>query len=585
MSKSMLNPPEREKYSRGKLVKNATKALFNLFGEDASEKQIKSKMEAVHTAVEKAPIGPKKADTLKQVAVDQDLTLQNVKDIEKLYAYKAGGGGKENIFGEVKQVLRAMTNKPTSGQLDAEDFGGARTTREARKKAGEAFIGGSLLGLGTGAGALIAWNSFNASPPPSEFKKAFSKAHNAGENTFMFKGKEYTTDVRKGKAKGGELGDDNYDFEEYRRRFLEETLQDRREQEEAEKERREANERRTAETLKEKMTEGEKRAIAEETMRLNDEAAERYYEDENRLGFDKGGLPDLTGDGKVTQADVLKGRGVFNEGSVVEESLLDQKQAFRTEQRNNFLRAGKSVTMAEMRAGFAADKKFGSDYSLMNKEKRNSIDKTQAVFETKEGTPEGEKSREEARTMIEERKNKAEGSLMMPVEGMPVDTYDNIPPEEMEEAMASQLPDDEMEDSYTSYVMDESLDDNEQEYLAGVLENDPRLSDILDKVITVASEFSGAGEVDGPGTGVSDSIPARLSDGEFVMTKKATDQLGADNLQVMMDDAERAYDGGYQMKAMGGVMDEEDPADPMMSKTQEEIEKLMMGANRMPSLQ
>lgn len=487
----MLNPLEREKYSRGKLVKNATKALLDLFGEDASEKQIKSKMEAVHTAVEKAPIGPKKADTLKQVAIDQDLTLQNVKDIEKLYAYKSGGGGKENIFGEVKQVLRAMTTKGTSGQLDAEDFGGARTTREARKKAGEAFIGGSLLGTGAGAGAVIAWNAFNNSPPPSEFKKAFSKAHNAGKNTFMFEGKEYTTDVRKGKAKGGELGDEDYDYEEYRRRFLEETLQERREQEKREEERRAANERRTAETLQEKMTEGEKRAIAEETRLLNEEAAKRYYEDKNRLGFDKGGLPDLTGDGKVTQADVLKGRGVFNEG----------------------------------------------------------------------------------------------GSLMVPEEGMPVDTYDNIPPEEMDEAIASQLPDNEMEDSYTSYVMDESLDDEEQEYLATVLQNDPRLSDILDKVITVASEFSGAGEVDGPGTGVSDSIPARLSDGEFVITKKATDQIGADNLQVMMDEAERAYDGGYQMKAIGGYM-EEDPEeqDSPLSQTDEEIKKLMMGANKMPSL-
>ena len=495
MNKSMLNPLEREKYSRGKLVKNATKALLDLFGEDASEKQIKSKMEAVHTAVEKAPIGPKKADTLKQVAIDQDLTLQNVKDIEKLYAYKSGGGGKENIFGEVKQVLRAMTTKGTSGQLDAEDFGGARTTREARKKAGEAFIGGSLLTGVSIAGVTTAWNALNSSPPTpneaSEFEKAFSEAHNAGKNTFMFKNKEYTTNVRKGKAKGGELGDDDYDYEEYRRRFLEETLQDRRKQEEREKERRAANERRTAETLKEKMTEGEKRAIAEETMRLNDEAAKRYYEDENRLGFEKGGLPDLTGDGKITQADVLKGRGVFQEG----------------------------------------------------------------------------------------------GSLMMPAEGVPVDTYDNIPSEEMDEAMASQLPDDEMEDSYTSYVMDESLDDNEQEYLAGVLQSDPRLSDILDKVITVASEFSGAGEVDGPGTGVSDSIPARLSDGEFVITKKATDQIGADNLQLMMDDAERAYDGGYQMKAIGGYM-QEDPEqqDSPLSQTDEEIKKLMMGANKMPSL-
>ena len=173
------------------------------------------------------------------------------------------------------------------------------------------------------------------------------------------------------------------------------------------------------------------------------------------------------------------------------------------------------------------------------------------------------------------------GSLMMPAEGMPVDTYDNIPPEEMDEALASQLPDNQMEDSYIDYILDESLDDSEQEYLADALQKDPRLEGILDKVMVTASEFSGAGEVEGPGTGVSDSIPARLSDGEFVFTRKATDQLGADNLQVMMDDAERAYDGGYQMKAEGGMMEDKDP----MSQTQEEIEKLMMGANRMPSLQ
>ena len=179
----------------------------------------------------------------------------------------------------------------------------------------------------------------------------------------------------------------------------------------------------------------------------------------------------------------------------------------------------------------------------------------------------------------------AEGSLMMPVEGMPVDTYPNIPADEMDEALASQLPDDEMEDDYIKYVMDESLNDEEQDYLAGALQKDSKLEDILEKVMLTATEFSGAGEVDGPGTGVSDSIPARLSDGEFVFTKKATDQMGADNLQRMMDDAERAYDGGYQMKAVGGVMEDEDPEALGMSQTQEEIEKLMMGANRMPSLQ
>jgi len=181
------------------------------------------------------------------------------------------------------------------------------------------------------------------------------------------------------------------------------------------------------------------------------------------------------------------------------------------------------------------------------------------------------------------------GTLMAPTEGVPLDTYPNIPPDEMEEALDSQLPDEEMEEDYINYVMDESLNDEEQEYLAGVLQSDPMLSDIMDKVITTASEFSGAGEVDGPGTGVSDSIPARLSDGEFVFTKKATDQLGADNLQVMMDDAERAFDGGYQKKNLGGMArDEDDELEKGtydLSKTDEEIKKLMIGANKMPSVQ
>jgi hypothetical protein len=33
-----------------------------------------------------------------------------------------------------------------------------------------------------------------------------------------------------------------------------------------------------------------------------------------------GGLPDLTGDGKITRADVLKGRGVFKKGGSVKSS-------------------------------------------------------------------------------------------------------------------------------------------------------------------------------------------------------------------------------------------------------------------------
>ena len=35
-----------------------------------------------------------------------------------------------------------------------------------------------------------------------------------------------------------------------------------------------------------------------------------------RVGLAKGTLPDLTGDGKITRADVLKGRGVFKKGGM-----------------------------------------------------------------------------------------------------------------------------------------------------------------------------------------------------------------------------------------------------------------------------
>ena len=191
------------------------------------------------------------------------------------------------------------------------------------------------------------------------------------------------------------------------------------------------------------------------------------------------------------------------------------------------------------------------------------------------------------------------GSLMVPPEmeeaspepmgvDVPVDTYPNIPPEEMAEAEASQLPDEEMEDKYMDFVITESLDTGEQTYLMNALEADPQLSQIFDKVVTTASEFTGAGEVEGPGTGVSDSIPARLSDGEFVFTKKATDQLGSDNLQTMMDDAERNFDGGETRSPVqtGGLLYAQKDEDPLAYEkiAQDEIKKSMLRSNRAPSL-
>tara|TARA_R110000803_G_scaffold138442_2_gene205288 strand:+ start:196 stop:1026 length:831 start_codon:yes stop_codon:yes gene_type:complete len=52
-------------------------------------------------------------------------------------------------------------------------------------------------------------------------------------------------------------------------------------------------------------------------------------------------------------------------------------------------------------------------------------------------------------------------------------------------------------------------------------------------------EHNGPGEVAGPGTGTSDSVPARLSDGEFVLTAKAVRGAGGGDRDI---GAARIYD-------------------------------------------
>ena len=119
------------------------------------------------------------------------------------------------------------------------------------------------------------------------------------------------------------------------------------------------------------------------------------------------------------------------------------------------------------------------------------------------------------------------------------------------------VPDEQMEDDYTDFIIGESLTPEDEEYLLTALEQDDRLSMVFDQVVDTASEFSGSGSVEGPGTEMSDSIPARLSDGEFVMTSKAANKIGPDNLQGMMEQAElEADDEERQMKQTGGVVSE-----------------------------
>ena len=172
----------------------------------------------------------------------------------------------------------------------------------------------------------------------------------------------------------------------------------------------------------------------------------------------------------------------------------------------------------------------------------------------------------------------AQMAMMMPTEEEPM----------MEEQEQDMMPDEQMEDEYLDFIIDQSLSPEEETSLMSKLEADPELSVMFDKVMDTATEFAGAGPVDGPGSGVSDSIPARLSDGEFVFTAKATEQIGADRLQSMMDDAEAEADVMRQQNAEGGKIEEEPQVDRFGKPVDEdiaedEIRKGMMSVN--PRLQ
>ena len=130
--------------------------------------------------------------------------------------------------------------------------------------------------------------------------------------------------------------------------------------------------------------------------------------------------------------------------------------------------------------------------------------------------------------------------------------------------------DEEMEDNYLDFIINEALSDEEEAMLMNELQNNPQLSILFDKVMDVAIEFSGSGPVEGPGSAVSDSIPARLSDGEFVFTAKAVDVIGADNLMSMMKQAEAQADK-RQPAQEGGLMEEDEYNMPVEEKPAEQV--------------
>jgi len=190
----------------------------------------------------------------------------------------------------------------------------------------------------------------------------------------------------------------------------------------------------------------------------------------------------------------------------------------------------------------------------------------------KEGGPGIEALRKEAPEVVE-RMGYEEGGPMMdePMVEEPMMDEPMVEEPMMDEPEEDMLPDDEMEDEYLDFILDEALDNDEEDYLMSQLQGNDQLSMIFDKVIDVAQEFAGSGPVEGPGSGVSDSIPARLSDGEFVFTAKAVEEIGADNLMAMMKDAEMKADDRQGLAEGGEPEEEETVVMPVEKSAQQDI--------------
>ena len=142
--------------------------------------------------------------------------------------------------------------------------------------------------------------------------------------------------------------------------------------------------------------------------------------------------------------------------------------------------------------------------------------------------------------------------------------------------------DEQMEDDFIDFVVNNALNSAEQKKLMDTLESDEEVSIIFDKLMSTATEFAGSGPVEGPGSAVSDSIPARLSDGEFVFTAKATEEIGADNLQRMMEDAEAKAEERQNMQVGGEAEEEEKDVygrSILESDKDEEIKNAMLSVN------
>lgn len=265
----------------------------------------------------------------------------------------------------------------------------------------------------------------------------------------------------------------------------------------------------------------------------------------SRTRFKDGGesFPDLSGDGEVTQKDILIGKGVIKKAKgglmkrmklasgemstreVIEMKKMEQLEAMQdsglplTEQQEKELeeyKAAKSVKPAMALGGAVGIE-------------RGKYDQRRDYKAYAEGDIVEDENMAEAETDMEMMAEEDQG-LLEPM-GM------------NEEPMNEEMEDEDMGDM-DAIIDTSALSEEEEKILDDAVEMHPELEAIIPKI--VATEFTDDGEVEGPGTGTSDSIPALLSDGEFVFTAKAVKHLGVDRLRKMMKQAEESYDAGVQ---------------------------------------
>jgi len=271
--------------------------------------------------------------------------------------------------------------------------------------------------------------------------------------------------------------------------------------------------------------------------------------DKTRTRFNKGGeaFPDLSGDGDVTQKDILIGKGVikkakggimqrmkFGAGDISTKELVEMR---KMEQLEAMQDSGLPLTddQEKQLEEYKASKNIKSQQMALGGMvgvERGKYDQRPDYQAYAEGDIVEDEMPEDEMPVMQELETEEE-SLLQPMgmdDEMPMDDEEDITDEDLE--------------SMDAIIDTSALSDEEENLLDEAIDMHPELEAIIPKL--VATEFTDDGEVEGPGTGTSDSIPALLSDGEFVFTAKAVKNIGVDKLRKMMKQAEESYDAGNQ---------------------------------------